>query len=98
MRQIVQAHLKRIDRDAMGLPVRLYPFTRKRELDEPRAVVIDPFVSFGRPVLAGTGISTTVVAERFKAGEAMEDLARDYERSLLEIQEAIRCELALEAA
>lgn len=98
MRQIVQAHLKRIDRDPMGLPVRLYPFTRKRELDEPRAVVIDPFVSFGRPVLAGTGISTTIVAERFKAGEAMEDLARDYERSLLEIQEAIRCELALEAA
>ena len=98
MRQLVQAYLKRIERDPKGVPLRLYPFTRKRELDEPRSIVIDPFVSFGRPVLAGTGISTAVVAERFKAGETMEELARDYERSLLEIQEAIRCELPLEAA
>ena len=82
----------------MASIIRLYPFTRKRELDEPRAVVIDPFVSFGRPVLAGTGISTAVVAERFKAGEPMGALADDYGRSLLEIEEAIRCELPLEAA
>jgi uncharacterized protein (DUF433 family) len=46
----------------------------------------------------GTGISTTVVAERFKAGEPMGALADDYGRSLLEIEEAIRCELPLEAA
>ena len=43
-------------------------YLNRVERDEPRAVVIDPFVSFGRPVLAGTGISTAVVAERFKAG------------------------------
>ena len=98
IRQLVHAYLKRIERDVRGIPVRLYPFTRKRELDEPRSVVIDPFVSFGRPVLMGTGIATAVVAERFKAGEAIEDLARDYARSALEIQEAIRCELPLDAA
>jgi uncharacterized protein (DUF433 family) len=98
MRQLVHAYLKRIERDPAGAPLRLYPFTRKRALEEPRSVVIDPFVSFGRPVLTGTGISTAIVAERFKAGEALEELARDYERSLLEIQEAIRCELPLEAA
>lgn len=78
--------------------MRLYPFTRKRTLEEPRSIVIDPFISFGRPVLAGTGISTAIVTERFKAGETLDDLAKDYERSLLEIQEAIRCELPLEAA
>ena len=51
-----QAHLHRIERDLHGIPVQLYPFTRKRDLqEEPRAVVIDPQVSFGRPVLAGTG-------------------------------------------
>jgi uncharacterized protein (DUF433 family) len=98
LRQLVHAYLKRIERDVQGLPIRLYPFTRKRELDEPRSIVIDPFVSFGRPVLAGTGIATAIVAERFKAGEAIEDLATDYARSVLEIQEAIRCELPLEAA
>ncbi len=98
IREFVQAYLNRVERDPQGIPIRLYPFTRKRELDEPRAVVIDPFVSFGRPVLAGTGISTAVVAERFKAGEPMGALADDYGRSLLEIEEAIRCELPLEAA
>ena len=98
MREIVAAYLRRVERDAKGLPIRLYPFTRKREPEEPRAVVIDPFVSFGRPVLAGTGIVTTVLAERFKAGESVEELAKDYGRTALDIQEALRCELPLEAA
>jgi uncharacterized protein (DUF433 family) len=98
IREIVSAYLRRIERDTKGLPIRLYPFTRKREPDEPRAVVIDPFVSFGRPVLAGTGIATAVLAERFKAGESVEDLAKDYGRSALDIQEALRCEIPLEAA
>jgi uncharacterized protein (DUF433 family) len=98
MRDIVAAYLRRVERDAKGLPVRLYPFSRKREPDEPRAVVIDPFVSFGRPVLAGTGVVTAILAERFKAGESVEDLAKDYGRTALDIQEALRCELPLEAA
>jgi uncharacterized protein (DUF433 family) len=97
-REIVEAYLRRVERDVKGIPIRLYPFTRKREPDEPRAVVIDPFVSFGRPVLAGTGIATAILAERFKAGESVEDLAKDYGRTALDIQEALRCELPLEAA
>lgn len=98
IRGIVAAYLRRVERDVKGLPIKLYPFTRKRDSEEPRAVVIDPFVSFGRPVLAGTGIATAVLAERFKAGESVEELAQDYGRSVLEIQEALRCELPLEAA
>ena len=99
IQEVLQAHLHRIDRDFRGIPVRLYPFTRKRDLqEEPRTVVIDPHVSFGRPVLAGTGIPTAVIAERYKAGESMDDLAEDYGRRRLEIEEAIRCELSVEAA
>lgn len=102
MQEIIQAHLHRIERDLSGIPVRLYPFTRKRDLqelqEEPKAVVIDPQVSFGRPVLTGTGIPTAVIAERYKAGESVDDLADDYGRKRLEIEEAIRCELWLEAA
>ncbi|MEE9256893.1 MAG: DUF433 domain-containing protein, partial [bacterium] len=69
-----------------------------RQLDEPKTVVIDPKVSFGRPVLVGTGIPTLVIAERCKAGESIEELAEDYRRSTSEIVEAIRCELQVEAA
>jgi len=98
MRQVLAAHLRRIDWSEEGSAVRLYPFTRKRDAEEPRVVVIDPRRSFGRPVLVGTGIPTSIIAERFKAGESFDQLAADYGRERLEIEEAVRCELFLEAA
>ena len=98
--KLLQAHLQRIDRDSAGYALRLYPFTRKRlqHIEEPKAIVIDPRISFGRPVLAGTGIPTAIIAERYKAGEAIGALADDYGRPTLEIEEAIRCELYTRAA
>jgi uncharacterized protein (DUF433 family) len=93
IRSLLEAHLKRIEWDTRGIPIRLYPFTRKRELEEPKSVVIDPFVSFGRPILSGTGIATSIIAERYKAGESIDELADDYGRDRSEIEEAIRCEL-----
>ncbi len=48
---------------------------------------------FGRPVLVGTGIATSVLAGRFKAGELIHDLAIDYECDRDLIEEAIRWEL-----
>ena len=102
IREMLQAHLKRVERDLDGIPIKLYPFTRKRDTQvpgqEPKAVVIDPNVSFGRPVIAGTGVPTAMIAERYKAGESVDDLADDYGLKRLDIEEAIRCELALEAA
>ena len=59
--------------------------------------MIDPGVAFGRPVLAGTSIPTIAIAERFKAGESEAELALDYGREESEIEEAIRCELAVAA-
>jgi uncharacterized protein (DUF433 family) len=98
MRSLLEAHLQRIERDPQGIAMRLYPFTRKRLPDEPRLVVIDPSVSFGRPTLTGTGIATAVIAERYKAGDSVDELADDYGCVRLEIEEAIRCELKIEAA
>jgi uncharacterized protein (DUF433 family) len=96
--QVLRKYLARVDRDLRGVALRLYPFVRgQADLEEPRIVVIDPQISFGRPVIAGTGIPTAVVAERFQAGETIEEIAKDYRRSISEIQEAIRCELELAA-
>jgi uncharacterized protein (DUF433 family) len=66
--------------------------------EDPRVVVIDPSVSFGRPCLLGTSVATAVIAERFHAGESVIDLAKDYGRSPQDIEEAIRCERYPEAA
>ena len=60
-------------------------------------VVIDPTLSAGRPVIAGTGLATEVIAERYIAGETVVELAKDYDRENSEIEEAIRCELKIAA-
>src|SRR5438270_6819476 len=78
VRELLRAHLRRIDRDDKGFPLRLYPFTRVDETEQPKNIVIDPFISFGKAVIAGTGVSTDIVAERFKAGESADELANDY--------------------
>ena len=93
MRKIISAALRRIDRDPAGVPIKLYPFTRTATDKAPAVVVIDPTLSAGRPVIAGTGLATQLIAERYKAGESIRDLAHDYERKSEEIEEAIRCEL-----
>ena len=93
MRVIIEAALRRIERDRRGIPIKLYPFTRSNINDAPAMVVIDPSLSAGRPVITGTGLATEVIAERYKAGETVAELAEDYDREEAEIEEAIRCEL-----
>src|ERR1700733_3207035 len=95
MKEIVGVYLKRIDRDAKGLPMKLYPFTRDTEAkaapaSDPRVVVMNPAVSFGQPVIAGTGIPVSSVYERYKAGDSVADLAQDFNLETGAIEEAIR--------
>jgi len=96
IREVMEAHLQRIEHDDNGLAARLFPFTRPASTTEPqpKTVLIDPSVAFGRPVLAGTGIPTAVLADRYTAGESIAELAADYECDPAMIEEAIRCELA----
>jgi uncharacterized protein (DUF433 family) len=92
MREMIRDRLKRVRRDLKGLPEKLILFPAA-EAGEGRAdVVIDPKRSFGRPVLDGLGVRTTVVFERFMAGENVEILARDYAVPAQAVQDAIRCE------
>lgn len=97
MREILEAYVKRIEHDPGGVPARLYPFTRKDVLHDPRSVVIDPLVEFGRPCLTATGIPTLEVADRYKAGESIQSIADDYGRTREQIEEAIRYEFPLAA-
>jgi len=97
MKEMLAAHLRRVEHDASGLAVQLYPFIRKRQPDEPRIIVMDPYVSFGRPTITGTGIATCIVAERYKAGESIDELAGDYGCERDYVEEAVRCELTLAA-
>jgi uncharacterized protein (DUF433 family) len=93
MQKILHIFLNRIERDDEGLAVRLFPFTKQPHPDAPKTVKIDPKISFGRPVLMGTGIPTDILAERYKAGESIEKLAEDYNCARLQIEEGIRYQL-----
>lgn len=93
IRGVLERYLSRIEKDDRGA-ARLFPFTRPNLDDAPRTVAIDPAVSFGRPVIAGTSIPTAVLHERWKAGDSIAGLAEDYDRPVEEIEEALRYEAA----
>ncbi len=90
MREVLEKCLTRIELDDQLFPTRYYPHTRDPNKPDPRLIVIDPWVSFGRPVIKGSGIPTSIIAERFEAGECIESLVEDYGRTSEEIEEAIR--------
>lgn len=99
MADLIRAYLERVERDPKGLPIKLYPFFRSQPpRDQPRTVVIDPRVAFGRPVVAGTAIPTAVLAEQFKAGDLPAHLAMEYGANEEAVWDAIRCELDRKAA
>ena len=95
--ELITDALVRVEWDSADNPVRLFPYTRSAQLASPQVVVIDPSISGGRAVIDGTRIAIEVIAERYKAGESIRDLAEDYDRTSEEIEEAIRCELPMAA-
>ncbi len=60
--------------------------------------MFDPRIAFGRLVVAGTGIPTAVLADRFDAGDLSDDLAKDYGLDRRVVEEAVRCERLRRAA
>jgi uncharacterized protein (DUF433 family) len=101
MKDIIQAYLRRVDRDPKGAALRLYPYLHRhpRELaNEPKLVLIDPRISFGKPILVGVGVPITVVANRRKSGESVTELAKDYGCEASEIEKAIQYERGISKA
>jgi uncharacterized protein (DUF433 family) len=90
--KVLQQYLHRIEYGQDGLASRLYPFlhTASGLFYEPRHIMIDPSVAFGKPCLKRLGVKTEIIADRFLAGEPIEELSADYGAKPEEIQEAIR--------
>ncbi|MBK7704225.1 MAG: DUF433 domain-containing protein [Acidobacteria bacterium] len=110
MQQVIEQYLLRIDRDVDLSAMRIYPFARELSFhstseqpesilrNSPKNISIDPLVGFGRPTIAGTGIATNVIAGRFRAGETVEKIAKDYDLEESKVQEAINYEEPRRAA
>src|SRR5207302_6378043 len=89
MGPLLHAVLERVERDPKGLVLRLHPYLK--DPAEPRHVVVDPTLSFGRPTVTGTAIPVEVLADRFAAGDTIEKLARDYRLAPMAVEYAVQC-------
>lgn len=94
MQNVLSVYLQRIQYDKSGTAHLFYPFTRSSGdfSVQPREVVINPTVMWGRPVISGTRIDTAILFERYEAGESVREIADDLILSIGQVEEAIRCE------
>jgi uncharacterized protein (DUF433 family) len=93
VRRVFEAHLARVEWGALRSAVRLYPFVFGESADT-RPIVIDPRISFGRPVVDRAFVSTRAILERIDAGESVRDVATDYEVTVEAVEEAVLFERA----
>lgn len=93
--EVLRLYLQRIERDESGVASKLFLLTLRSatpDPNEPRVVVMNPMVSFGRPVIAGTAIPTAEIAGRFHAGDTITALGEEYGIEIAKVEAAIRCE------
>jgi uncharacterized protein (DUF433 family) len=87
-------YLEAVAQDPMGVPVKLYPWIPDPAVGPKKSILIDPEVSFGRPVTSLRGITTAVLADQFDAGASIDDLADDYGLSPQAVEDALAFERA----
>ena len=90
----LEQYLVAVVADPVGIPIKLYPWIPDPRVGAKRSIVIDPQLSFGRPVTSLRGITTAVLADQFDAGASIEDLVEDYGLSPQAIEDALAFERA----
>jgi uncharacterized protein (DUF433 family) len=93
MQDVLALYLKRVEYGSDGLVLRFFPYTRAAaEPEQPRVIVINPAIMWGRPVVAGTRVDTSILFERHQAGESASEIAEDLRLTTTQVEEAVRCE------
>jgi uncharacterized protein (DUF433 family) len=96
-KQLLTAVLQRVKRNPEGFPSQMFPvasYDVNALRHSPQLIMIDPEVSFGRPIVASKGVRTATVISRIDAGEDPQDVARDYGLEAEELEAAISYERA----
>jgi len=95
MKVLLQGALVRVVWDDVGFTLKLFPYIRPDRPSDVSVIVIDLLVSNGSAVLFDSRIAVEV--ERYLAGDTIDELAADYGRQRVEIEEAIRYEIPIAA-
>jgi uncharacterized protein (DUF433 family) len=90
IREVLEHSLARVERGNDGHVIRLFPWLNDPK--EPHHVEINADRGFGRLVITGTSIPTEVIAQRFRAGEYIDALAKDFGLSAAQVQHALMWE------
>lgn len=99
IREVLKHLLTRVEWNEDDIAARLYPFLAAMTEDETAKILsIDPKISFGKPVITGTGVPTKIVTELYDAGDSIPEIAEDYGCSIAQIEKAILFESNLRAA
>lgn len=91
MRETLKFLLTRIEWDERGIASRLFPLIQT-EGDSAKILCIDPRISFGKPVIVGTGIPTASLVDLYEGGEEIEDIANEFDCTPDQVRAAIRFE------
>ena len=57
-------------------------------------ILVDPNYGFGFPVIGGSGVRTDIILERFQAADEREQIAKDFNVQLEEVDAALRFEMS----
>jgi uncharacterized protein (DUF433 family) len=93
MRDALKDLLTRVEWDVNGLATRFFPITEL--VPDPindKIIFLDPSIRFGKPVIAGKGVPTDIIAELYNAGDSIDDIADEYDCTPLQIKTAIHFE------
>ncbi len=92
LRAIFYDRLERVVHDQGHLASQYWPISPTQRDRSERVIVVDPRISFGRPVIAKRGISTAAISDRADAGEPISEIAADYDLEEREVGDAISFE------
>jgi uncharacterized protein (DUF433 family) len=93
MRDTLKGLLTRVEWDANGLATRFFPIIDV--VPDPvsdKIIFLDPSIRFGKPVIAGRGVPTDIIAELYNAGDSIDDIADEYDCTPIQIKAAIHFE------
>lgn len=92
--EVLRDHLRFIDWAPDGTPARLHLRTFPKTAD----VIIDPRFGWGAPVLGSTKIRVADIVGLWKTGEAMTDVADEYDLDVRVVEDIIRAATPANAA
>jgi uncharacterized protein (DUF433 family) len=99
MQDTLKGLLTRVEWDANGLATRFFPIIEVvPDPESDKIIFLDPSIRFGKPVIAGKGVPTDIIAELYNAGDSIDDIADEYDCTPLQIKAAIHFEPQYRAA